>query len=304
MDADGTNVKKLTSNTAWDGVPDWSPDGSRIALGSDRDGDLEIYVMDADGSNVVQLTSNTASDGLPDWSPDGSKIAFVSNREGDGEIYVMDADGTNVVQLTYNTADDWDPVWSPNGSKIVFYSNKDGDFEIYVMDADGTNVVQLTYNLIADDWDPDWCCSVQSEQLLPIFDTGDSSNPYPSIFGTHKGTLTPDQTITVHKLYTYPCAGTGGHSEYVKIWNETWDGVEAYWKGYQEGGHNIIFDPPLTLEAGTTYYYTIVTGSYPQIIHESSKEVTGGRITCTEFTDANGLSYNNWIPAIRLEGYA
>jgi hypothetical protein len=108
----------------------------------------------------------------------------------------------------------------------------------------------------------------------------------------------------VHKLYTYPCSGTGGHSKYVKIWNETWDGVEAYWKGYQEDGHNIIFDPPFTLEAGTTYYYTIVTGSYPQIIHESSKEVTGGRITCTEFTDANGHSYNNWIPAIRLEGYA
>jgi len=303
MDVDGTNVKKLTSNPANDGFPDWSPDGSKIVFWSERDGDREIYVMNGDGTNVKQLTSNYFADDAPAWSPDGSKIAFESDRDGNFEIYVMDTDGTNVKRLTSNTADDGESVWSPDGSKIVFSSMRDGDAEIYVMVADGTNVKKLTSNTA---WDsgPDWCCSGPSGQLLPIFDTGDSSNPYPSIFGTHNGTLTPDQTITVHKLYTYPCSGTGGHSEYVKIWNEAWDGVEAYWKGYQEDRHNIIFDPPFTLEAGTTYNYTIVTGSYPQIIHESSKEVTGGRITCTEFTDTNGHSYNNWIPAIRLEGYA
>ena len=39
-----------------DFFPTWSPDGSRIAFVSDRDGDPDIYLMDADGSNVVQLT--------------------------------------------------------------------------------------------------------------------------------------------------------------------------------------------------------------------------------------------------------
>ena len=90
--------------------------------------------------------------------------------------------------------------------------------------------------------------------------------------------------------------------EYVKIWNETWVGLEAYWGDYQGDWHNITFDPPFTLDANTPYNYTMVTGSYPQIIHESSKEVTGGLINCTEFIDANGGSYNNWIPAIRLVG--
>jgi|LGVD01.1.fsa_nt_gb Tol biopolymer transport system component len=426
MNADGTDVKKLTSNSVADGAPAWSPDGSPIAFQSERDGDAEIYVMNADGTNVKKLTSNSASDEYPAWSPDGSKIAFCSERDGDYEIYVMNADGTNVKELTSSAKDDGLPVWSPGGNQIAFQSNRDGDYEIYVMNADGTNVKKLTSNS-AEDWCPDWCCqngkttiSIESASApkgstdtvpinisdvtnlcganiwlnydknivtvesvsdgnrgaitynidndagvtkmnwdttegetgsvvfayvtlkaagnsgdtslfdlevkdlydcdlvdishtvsdgifnigepLSCFDTGESTNRYPSISGTHHGTLILDHTITVHKLYTYPCSGTGGHSEYVKIWNETWNGVDAYWKGYQEDGHTITFDSTFTLEAGTTYSYTIVTGSYPQIIHESSKAVTGGIIKCTDFVDTNGLSSNNWIPAIRLEG--
>ena len=54
------------------------------------------------------------------------------------------------------------------------------------------------------------------------FDTGPGT--YPSISGIHKGTLKLNQTIEVSKLYTYPCAGTGGHTEYVRLWNGTWAG--------------------------------------------------------------------------------
>ena len=69
---------------------------SRNAFASDREGDLDIYVMDADGSNQVNLTDNSSGDNVPDWSPDGSKIAFSSGRDSGGqEIYVMDADGSN-----------------------------------------------------------------------------------------------------------------------------------------------------------------------------------------------------------------
>ncbi|HEX37755.1 MAG TPA: hypothetical protein ENG70_02710, partial [Candidatus Cloacimonetes bacterium] len=53
-----------------------------------------------------------------------------------------------------------------------------------------------------------------------IFDTGAPSNPYPSIAGTHTGTITPNRTITVNKLYTYPCAGTGGHTESIELYDE------------------------------------------------------------------------------------
>jgi len=132
-----------------------------------------------------------------------------------------------------------------------------------------------------------------------IFDTG--SGTYPSISGNHTGTITPNQTIIVQKLYTYPCAGTGGHTKYAKIWNSSWGGTEAHWNGYNGDWHNITFSEPFILRENETYDYTIRTGSYPQIIHESPFNATGGVITCTSFEDANGKVYMDWILAIRLE---
>ena len=48
MNADGSNVTQLTDNSFGDAIPAWSPDGSKIAFVSARDGDFEIYVMDVD----------------------------------------------------------------------------------------------------------------------------------------------------------------------------------------------------------------------------------------------------------------
>ncbi|MGC9444666.1 MAG: cohesin domain-containing protein [Candidatus Methanospirareceae archaeon] len=131
-----------------------------------------------------------------------------------------------------------------------------------------------------------------------FFDT--RSGTYPSIPGTHTGTITPSQDIAISGLYTYPCPNTGGHTEYVKIWNSTnWD-VTATWNGYTSDWHNLSFNNSFTLFANQTYNYTIRTGSYPQIIHESPWNATGGVITCEEFVDINGKRHKEWIPAIRL----
>ena len=132
------------------------------------------------------------------------------------------------------------------------------------------------------------------------FDTGPGT--YPSIPGTHTGDIIPSQDITVHKIYTYPCAGTGGHTEYVRIWNGTWAGKEAHWSGYQHDWHNITFDEPFMLFAKRAYHYEIITGSYPQIIHKPEHTtLDGSYINCTSFIDANGKTYTDWIPAIRIE---
>ena len=141
------------------------------------------------------------------------------------------------------------------------------------------------------------------------FDTGTPANPYPSISGTHNGTITPYVTIyNVSKLYTYPCPGTGGHTEYVAFYsdpNRTEKITEGQWEGYNSDWHNVSF-PTFTMFANHTYYYTIKTGSFPQVHHAPVVEakVGMGIINCSSFVDANGRSYTNWIPAIRLVGYS
>ena len=131
-----------------------------------------------------------------------------------------------------------------------------------------------------------------------FFDTGPGT--YPSISSVHNGTITPNQTINVSKLYTYPCLGTGGHTEYVQIWNGTGWNVTATWNGYVEDWHNLTFTESFILRENETYNYTIRTGSYPQIIHSDTVLTAKGWIHCTEFTDANGRMYSNWIPAFKL----
>jgi Tol biopolymer transport system component len=65
MDSNGGNVTRLTDNSANDGLPAWSPDGSTIAFASDRGGVWAIWAMNADGSNQRKLFDMGGSpDGL------------------------------------------------------------------------------------------------------------------------------------------------------------------------------------------------------------------------------------------------
>ncbi|MDQ3489756.1 MAG: PxKF domain-containing protein [Acidobacteriota bacterium] len=150
MNPDGSNQVNRSNHPARDLFPAFSPDGSKIAFQSSRDGGLdEIYIMNADGSSPVRLTDDPAEDLWPKFSPDGSRIVFASNRDGDTDIYIMDADGSDFSQLTNAAGLDLEPEFSPDGSKIVFTSSRTGDQEIYIMDANGANQVQLTNNSAA-----------------------------------------------------------------------------------------------------------------------------------------------------------
>jgi Tol biopolymer transport system component len=156
---DGAELRQLTFKPGLDNNPAWSPDGTRIAFSTNRDGNVEIYVMNADGGNPVRLTTSpTAQDRSPAWSPDGTRIAFVSDVGGGTHIYVMNADGTNQVRLTNNAGPDYDPEWAPDGKRIAFTSNWEGTAGIWLVNADGTGATRLTSSSYGDaqpTWAPD-----------------------------------------------------------------------------------------------------------------------------------------------------
>jgi len=155
MNPDGTDVVRLTEDSADDSDPSWSPDNQQIAFVSDRTGNREIYVMKADGRDVTRLTDHPALDSVPAWSRDGRHIAFVSDRDGNNEIYIMNADGTNQRNLTKNPALDISPAWSPDGQQIAFASYRYDSLEICAVNIDGSNFRRLT-NTPDFDWGPSW----------------------------------------------------------------------------------------------------------------------------------------------------
>jgi Tol biopolymer transport system component len=162
MNADGSDMKRLTTVPYANFHPVFSPDGTKIAY-SCANG--EIMVMNSDGSNKTNISNNPSYDNCPAWSPGGSKIAFISVRDGNTEIYTMNTDGSNPVRLTFENSLKDELSWSPDGTEIAFVSDRDhlpfdpwspkNPMDIYVMKSDGTNFVRLTNN---DDFDyePRW----------------------------------------------------------------------------------------------------------------------------------------------------
>ncbi len=169
--ADGKDLRNLTRHPAGDLDPVWSPDGTRIAFVSNREGSAEVYLMDTDGGAVTRLTDGGGSQ--PTWSPDGKRIAFTRSDS----IYVTDIDAGSIpVRLTRPQSDpdparqtvigDSVPTWSPDGSRIAFVRMFRGEYfrdrtrRVYVIDTDGTGDLavladELKLNAVTDmDWSP------------------------------------------------------------------------------------------------------------------------------------------------------
>jgi len=158
INADGTDLTRLTHSPGPDFDPSWSPDGTQIAFRSERSGEPEIWVMNADGTSQRRLAAGLS----PAWSPDGLRIAYASPGDilcppGRGPLCsglsIMNADGSGQHRVPNTDGGEY-PSWSPDGKRIAFNSNLSGDHLMYIVDVDGSHVVDLSR--VGEGWQVDW----------------------------------------------------------------------------------------------------------------------------------------------------
>jgi TolB protein len=125
-------------------APRFSPDGQRIVMSLEREGNANLYAMDLRSHRTVQLTNTDAIDTGPCYSPDGRQIVFESDRDGSQQIYVMDQDGKSQHRISRGEGAYSTPVWSPRGDLIAFTKLLAGQFLIGVMKPDGSGERVLT----------------------------------------------------------------------------------------------------------------------------------------------------------------
>ncbi|NQE54966.1 hypothetical protein C5S29_15415 [ANME-1 cluster archaeon GoMg3.2] len=303
IDTDICNIsaRYSTDQMIWHDATMGSGGDGTIGLTSRADGVTHTYVWASD-VDLSDISSVVYFEIMPnDGMIDG--IQGISNAFYVGEV---------TASFTYSPS-------NPTVSKHIIFAayNSIGNITDYTWNFDDGNNISTNepiimhsyisaddYNVILTVTDSGGARNTTS-RVVPVlspggndFDTGFGS--YPSVMGTHTGTITPNKDLQVSKLYTYPCPDTGGHTEYARIWNTTLNAT-AIWTGYEGDWHNITFDKAFTLVAGETYNYTIRTGSYPQIHHTDNLTTSNGYITCTGFIDANGKrNSTRWIPAIKL----
>ncbi|HSR68962.1 MAG TPA: M28 family peptidase [Acidobacteriota bacterium] len=129
MNADGSNVRRLTEVRGYDGGPFFSQDGSKITWRrfSEDGATAEIYTMNADGSDAKAITSMGAMSWAPFFHPSGQYLIFSTNKHGfaNFELYLVDAQGRrDPVRVTYTDGFDGLAAFSPDGQTLAWTSNR------------------------------------------------------------------------------------------------------------------------------------------------------------------------------------
>lgn len=248
MNADGSDLRRLTNNRVSDIFPSLSPDGTKIIFESNRrrvagepPNVSDLFLMNTDGTEQTWLRRGSGAT----WSPDGTSIAFHASASGtglpatpypgsatvDSDVFIVSLgdfnDRTAVPRnITNNpTAVDDDPDWSPDGRTIIFtshsaaedYKNATGA-EIYAISADFTGkpkaLTSNKYEERAPSWSPDgkrivFCCRRGTKPDFDICVMNADGSGERKLTNSPLGDLTPSWSPDGTKIVFHRSKGKG-----------------------------------------------------------------------------------------------
>jgi hypothetical protein len=283
-DRAGNKVGTLGEPQISPAYPDFSPDGTRVALSAREQGNTDVWIYDVKSGSRSRFTFDPAIDWMPAWSPSGREIAFVSSRTGNGDIYVQPADGTGQAKaVVVSKLPQYLRGWSRSGVLTFNRDDPKTRFDLWTFRAN-----------------PD----------------GGFTDPVPFLqteFMDYLGTVSPDgrfmlyaSTESGNEVYVKPFPDTGGkwqisnHGGFWPRWRR--DGKEIF---YFEG-ESLMAVPVSTdgaFKSGAPQRLFPFWGQAGAIYRKYEASPDGTRFLVAETVNTNGASrrririVENWLAA-------
>ena len=134
LDIGRGTLTRLTFEGSYNGAIAWTPDGKRIAFGTDRAGPRNLFWQLADGSGGAErLATSDRGDIASSWSPDGQTLAYEEATPGAGyDLWVYRLSDHKIQPFLQTRFNEIAPRFSPDGRWIAYASDESGRYEIYV----------------------------------------------------------------------------------------------------------------------------------------------------------------------------
>ncbi len=141
----------FTAKAGAQASPTFSPDGTRIAFVSGRDGIPKIYMMDIPKEHVPLqqikprfISKKCRENSAPSWSPDGKKIAYSARSSGPRQIWIYDVETEEERQLTDGPGDKENPSWAPDSLHLAFNLQDKKGSELYIVNLNQPQSVKIS----------------------------------------------------------------------------------------------------------------------------------------------------------------
>ena len=161
MNADGTNVERLTDHPAADYDPIWAPDGQSLIFSSERDSRGDLYRLWLKDRRIDRLTHHFVGRAImPSVSPDGKLVAFAAQtlqrlQFWEFQVHVLDLTTGKTRPLDNSGGACW-PSWSPDGRQIANVLLAKEPSTIQIRNADGSGAREMAANPKLWNYYPDY----------------------------------------------------------------------------------------------------------------------------------------------------
>ena len=160
-----TNNKKL--NNSYNIAPVISPDGSKVAIYSNKNGNMALYIISAETGKflekIIQGERNSEYEELHilkpgiSWSPNGNELVFSAKSGKSDALFIYNFESNKTEKFRLGLEGIFRPNWSPLGHEIAFIGNNGTKSDIYIFDIQSHKTTNLTEDWFSDDhvsWSP------------------------------------------------------------------------------------------------------------------------------------------------------